>query len=358
MKIKKLTAKNYKSLQNIQIDFNGNYCAISGRNNSGKSNIIHLLTSLLGPSQFLPWDEDNSRIDFNSDCTQWVDRTKEQIEISYEFILNSTSDKGLIDFIKKFGDPKAKYREGELLLKIEMTLNASLNKKYKVVFDGKEVSSKEVIQKLRNSDLLILHNSTKIITPGFIFPGKACYGLDYTKEEADDLDKALKQVKVKIDKISKKRKTELEGFLGKMKESYTVEFALLNSMSQSRDMPFDILLKNSNVKVPLSDWGSGTQNRTRILMSLMKAVGKKDSDSIPIMVIEEPESFLHPSAQAELGNILQNLSKENNIQIIVTTHSPHMLNVANSKCNILLSKPYGKIKKNNTDGTGNAYSMV
>ena len=36
----------------------------------------------------------------------------------------------------------------------------------------------------------------------------------------------------------------------------------------------------------------------------------------PIIIIEEPESFLHPSAQAEFGRIIRGLARELEIQII------------------------------------------
>ena len=91
-------------------------------------------------------------------------------------------------------------------------------------------------------------------------------------------------------------------------------------------MPLGINLNDRNVDVPLDDWGSGTQNRTRILMAILQAHRIKttasDDDKItPIVVIEEPESFLHPSAQGEFGRMLRDLSREFGIQIIVTTHS-------------------------------------
>ncbi|WP_430438147.1 AAA family ATPase [Pontibacter chitinilyticus] len=47
MIIKRLKAKNYRSLEDIDIEFNPYYNAISGKNNSGKSNLIKaILTSL------------------------------------------------------------------------------------------------------------------------------------------------------------------------------------------------------------------------------------------------------------------------------------------------------------------------
>jgi predicted ATP-dependent endonuclease of OLD family len=58
----------------------------------------------------------------------------------------------------------------------------------------------------------------------------------------------------------------------------------------------------------------------------------------PVIVVEEPESFLHPSAQAEFGRVLQDLSEEFQVQVIVTTHSPYLLNIGNPSSNILLSR--------------------
>lgn len=346
MKLKKLTAKNYKSLEDIEINFNGNYCAISGRNNSGKSNIIHLITYLLGASPLAPWD-DSIHLDFKSDCTQWARANSDScINIHYEFSLNDRDDNGLIEFIKRFANKDIKYNDNkDLLLEVSILLSNSSELEYKVLFEKREVTPKDIIRRLRDSELLILHNSTKNMMPHFLFSGKTCFGLDYTKEEYDYLDKELLSVKKKVERISKSRKAKLEKFLGELCEAYTVEFSLMSSLMPSRHIPFDILLKNCNVQVPLSDWGSGTQNRTTILMNLMKAISNQDSDAVPIIVIEEPESFLHPSAQAEFGKILQKISKDHNIQIIVTTHSPHMLNITDPTCNILLHKPYGKLKK-------------
>jgi predicted ATPase len=58
----------------------------------------------------------------------------------------------------------------------------------------------------------------------------------------------------------------------------------------------------------------------------IKTTAPPDDKITPLVVIEEPESFLHPSAQSEFGRILGALSAEFGIQIIATTHSPYMLN--------------------------------
>ena len=108
-------------------------------------------------------------------------------------------------------------------------------------------------------------------------------------------------------------------------------------------MPLGINLKDKKVEVPINDWGSGTQNRTYILMSLLHAKKIKDLKGseekiTPIVVVEEPESFLHPAAQAEFGALLRDLAQELGIQIIVSTHSPFMLNRVSPPSNILLRR--------------------
>jgi predicted ATP-dependent endonuclease of OLD family len=108
-------------------------------------------------------------------------------------------------------------------------------------------------------------------------------------------------------------------------------------------MALGINLRDKSVEVPINEWGSGTQNRTHILMAVLKARRIKatasPSDRItPMVIVEEPESFLHPSAQMEFGRILRHLSAEFGIQIIATTHSPYMLNQESPNSNVLLSR--------------------
>ncbi|MEA2604583.1 MAG: putative ATP-dependent endonuclease of the family [Acidobacteriota bacterium] len=108
-------------------------------------------------------------------------------------------------------------------------------------------------------------------------------------------------------------------------------------------VPYSVTLGQKKFEVPLEDWGSGTKNRTLILMTLFRAKQLSESEAsaakvTPVIVIEEPESFLHPAAQAEFGRILHDLSEEFQIQVIVTTHSPYLLNMEKPASNLLLRR--------------------
>jgi len=51
---------------------------------------------------------------------------------------------------------------------------------------------------------------------------------------------------------------------------------------------------------------------------------KSDTEENELIIIENPEAHLHPSAQSKLGYFLAKMSK--NVQIIVETHSEHIIN--------------------------------
>ena len=130
-------------------------------------------------------------------------------------------------------------------------------------------------------------------------------------------------------------------------------------------MPIGINLRDKYVEVPLSDWGSGTQNRTQILMAILtshriKTTVLPDEKATPIVVIEEPECFLHPAAQSEFGKILHALAEEFCVQIIVTTHSPYMLNREEPASNILLLREArrGQESKTTVADTGGSQWMA
>ena len=54
MRLKKLSATNYRTLQDITLHFSPDYCTLSGKNNAGKSCVIRLLGHLLEPDR-RPW---------------------------------------------------------------------------------------------------------------------------------------------------------------------------------------------------------------------------------------------------------------------------------------------------------------
>jgi putative ATP-dependent endonuclease of the OLD family len=104
MRINSISTKNYRTLQNLTIPFSRGYCTISGRNNSGKSSLIRLLSKLFKPdSSSFPWELLESGFDYKQEKTQWV-QDPLPITISYTLELTKTDDPALISFIEKMAE--------------------------------------------------------------------------------------------------------------------------------------------------------------------------------------------------------------------------------------------------------------
>ncbi len=76
-----------------------------------------------------------------------------------------------------------------------------------------------------------------------------------------------------------------------------------------------------NVPRPISHMGKGM--RSIYLFSLLEAYTQIEENLSSIIMIEDPEIFLHPSLQKVCGTILYRLATKN--QVIFTTHSPNLL---------------------------------
>lgn len=261
------------------------------------------------------------------------------------------SDPGLFQFVEKFIEKSIPLSTISLRTKISTTSKEDTSCTCEV--NGSAVSdfsAKEILQKLTSSNLAFLHDSTSRDLTSVIGRGHFLQELIFSPAERKQLSDEQKRLQNKVKSISRAHKGELSELLGHLEDKYEVEFTLPDGMFTGT-LPFSINLNDKNVDVPLDDWGSGTKNRTQIMMSLLQAnrIRSKDDQNriTPIVMIEEPESFLHPSAQAEFGRVLRTLANDLKIQTIVTTHSPYMLCQENVSANVLLTRRLhrGKLKE-------------
>lgn len=78
-----------------------------------------------------------------------------------------------------------------------------------------------------------------------------------------------------------------------------------------------------------SEHGRGLGSNNLLFMACELLLLATESDGFPLLLIEEPEAHLHPQRQLRLMAFLQDQAKKvrpdgQNIQIIVTTHSPNL----------------------------------
>lgn len=96
----------------------------------------------------------------------------------------------------------------------------------------------------------------------------------------------------------------------------------------------DLYYRNTdtNETLPSGYNGLGYKNLIKIQLGLIdyaKQIKEYVENSIPIVFIEEPESHMHPQMQQKFIEYIDNFCKNNfrkDIQIIITTHSSHIVN--------------------------------
>lgn len=350
MKLESVRIKNFKTLEDISIEFEGYYTAISGKNNAGKTNLIGVLRQIfkdqLRDRYFYTRDEE---IRYQEAKTQWVQGSP-NIEFHYVVVIEKETDPGLHEFIERITESKKSTASIRLELTLLIDSKDEVTRSCKVNSNAvSDYPATEIFQKLGSSNLAFVHDSAARDGASLFGRTRYMHEIIFTQTEKKQLLDEQKKLQNKVKNISKAHKSELSDLLGHLEDKYEVEFTVPDIYTGT--LPFSINLKDKNVDVPLDDWGSGTKNRTHILMSILQAKRiqtREDPNRItPFVMIEEPESFLHPSGQAEFGRVLRKLAKDLEIQIIVTTHSPYMLSQDDVKCNVLLDRKTvrGKLKQ-------------
>jgi predicted ATP-dependent endonuclease of OLD family len=162
---------------------------------------------------------------------------------------------------------------------------------------------------------------------------------DKDKDVQDPMKQAVKeslavpriqQLLEEIEKEVKEKSTEVaEHTLKKLKE---IDESLAEKMkSDFSKVPtwakiFDLTLLNEN-DIPLNKRGSGVKRLVLLAFFQAQAEKKKVEANSPgiIYAIEEPETSQHPNHQLILINSLKELSEQDNIQVLFTTHSSNLV---------------------------------
>ena len=347
MKITAFKIRNYRTLEDVDLDFPSSYTAVCGPNDSGKTNVVKAIRALMkeeSPFQIFRFD-DEEELSFKNDFPKWRKTSPSERQIRFEIQLevDDERDAGFYLFLKKqlsLNNP-----EPILALSIELIHGPDRPEPdVKVSCSGNDyagVDAQEILKRLQTSRSILFHNSTQVDPR---LPFRPNIG-GVIRAESGEHEALVASMKKTVDrglrKISRIHQGEIEGLLGRLETQYRVGLSMPTFEFDS--IPFSITLGQKNFDVPLDDWGSGTKNRTLILMTLFRAKQLSESETsagkiTPVIVIEEPESFLHPAAQAEFGRVLRDLAEEFQVQVIITTHSPYLLSIDEPNSNILLKR--------------------
>lgn len=363
------TEKNEEKKFNIASDLT----LIIGKNNSGKTTVINALNKLLGKEQFNEQDfnfvylaellefykdknydllpkirfklligsedsesdnltniypfiqEENYSQDKNIDSIYTVNTVyepREEENLRRELANNIKPDSNLSDLLEIIGNSKYGinyYREDNQIVSdfnikrlIEMQFIEAnqlkeddiLSKSFSKIFDSnlKNNASEETTNNISNN----INNFNSIIT------------------------------QIANENIAKDTRKSLEGMIHSSNMSMNLSGNLESKDLFSRAIKYSY--SENGYVIPENQYGLGYTNLVTIIAKIIEYIElykeKAFQSKVNLLAIEEPETFMHPQMQElfikninnVVNTVLESLSKDVQLQLIVTTHSSHLVN--------------------------------
>lgn len=356
MRISRLRIKNFRSIEELDISL-PQICAIVGPNNAGKSNMLEAIRRVLGTSwvsvsSFSP--DDISYRDEERDIEVWCTLTP---PIPFQSLRSApVAEIHCLHFQYtryKIGEHKGEPRLEQTCLggrdEPVSVLAASPKKgqqhKYKplvgipadvreavpLIHIGTNRSLKEQLPGARYSLLRQmfehinrdLHNPARTVTVD---------GNDGTHIERPRIEvfrelmgAAMELLKtdefITLENAIKRNALRQLGFDPDTDtDKLDLHFTPLDTFDFYKSL--DLLVTEGGFSISASQMGEGVQNA--IVLAILQAFEETRKQGA-ILLIEEPEMFLHPQMQRALYKTLRNIGKTN--QVIYTTHSPHFVSV-------------------------------
>lgn len=351
MQIKSFSVENFRSITKARDLPIHDLSILVGPNNEGKSNILQGLVmtlkyveeSILERKRRLYRQRYYSRgrshrryrvprlnYDWSRDFPLKLQESKPngQSKFEVEFQLNAQERKNLRKSIKTkiFGDLKIAVSMGKRgIEEFKARDTSNLRKKlpyFRVLnFLSKRISI-QYINAIRSSE------TTEGVVRNMIEEelGRLREKKEYKKLRI----KMIGMEKPVFQKLSKSVTRSVSSFLPDVKN---VEFGASGSISSSLDISNIIVDDGTRTELELK--GDGIKSLFAI--SIIEYVAKQKAlKKNMILAIEEPESHLHPMAIHGIQKVLENISKSN--QVVITTHSPILVNRSDVKNNLLVSR--------------------
>lgn len=331
MKLKQVQIRNFRSYvaqtgeSSFSVDFGDQLNFLVGANNCGKSNLLRAIALALG-------DWEDERYDREKDSPAHVTWAYTRITLTFSLPNPTPVEKTLLKYLKAY----------------ETSAGAK-----STFADDKEIHVRVEYFNERKTTFLVKGRPNKTGTKDnldkCIAQFRACLRFVYLRS-GEGLGEFLKEtlheiletvLKEHLYDSYNKVDAARTGFVSMMQAELLQEMGShvlgeLRSIVQEIGVvgiePLVPSLKDmlSSAEIRIKDSADtmllekGTGIRGVLLVALLRYLCENSRRSM-VIAIEEPESFLHPEAQAGVRKALEELAKRSDNTVLVTTHSPQML---------------------------------
>jgi putative ATP-dependent endonuclease of the OLD family len=332
MYLASLEIKNFRSIKELKVDFRQGLNVLVGRNNTGKTNLLHAIRHALGPSasrgEALWLDRDDfHRASATSEPEQ---------HLSVSLVFKGMSDSQRAHFFEIIEFDLAVPDNSKALLRFEASWPKG--KKFAtikrtggpVAVESPEVPTR-LLESLPVTFLPALRDAEAALAPGY----RSRLAL-LLREMASRTGISTES---RIVDIFKKANSELEGdkLVSDIASSLQRTTSLIAgtdhapSTISAAEAEFEKILRTLQVQLKGTPIGSLTSNglgfNNLLYMAVVLEHLKQDAvDESSLLLVEEPEAHLHPQLTVLLAEYLANTTPGASApQTFVTTHSPTLV---------------------------------
>lgn len=297
MWLKSLKAKNFRSLQDIEVGFSPGINVLCGENGTGKTNIVCAILKLLGPSY--PGINSFHREDFF--------RQDESLDIFIEVVFED--NEGYETTLKWDKDSRGKFR---LILGDGGYIQGEQREQFCPLHIPPSREIKDLPGAAKWTPMgAIIHQLAKLIesNPDIVqrFGNKMAECIDVLAQSSQ-----FTQFRELLEKYSAEQ-------IGSRGEQINVKLGLLDHRNILKTLQIFEHIDGHEYNV--ASGGNGVQSS--ITIAALRAFSEICGISCFILA-DEPEAFLHPLAQKALCGTFEGIAG-NGTQIILTTHSPSFI---------------------------------
>lgn len=318
MKLKSVRVQRFKKVSDAGFDV-ADLNVLVGGNNSGKSTIVQALHFGIALLQTI-----------QASGVKWPKTGEYPTSINPGDIIYSPSED--VYALGTGASLKSTIKQGP---RIEYTLDNGESCSV-TIFKGKNrniaviVGNSPVAQKLAKLD-----RPFSVFSPGLAGISKreayVSDGVLFRALARGDANLVLRNILLRLwpedDSVEEKRH-RWEDFLAELREIFP-NLDVRVGFDPALDEYIDVsITTNGNEWVPLEIAGTGVLQATQILSYIHRFQPS-------LMVLDEPDSHLHPDNQRLLCGLLRKVSSIRDVQVILTTHSRHVIDAIGSSSNVL-----------------------
>lgn len=344
MQIISLSIYNFKSIRDMTIEDIDRAMILVGRNSVGKTVILDALRMVTGG--YTPSENDFNRRDGNIEIAMDIRMDEDDLRLLNQYRVISRFRK-YDAWYADFCDKLPSFQDG--VLHFTFIVNRKLEIRYD---DGNKknntyipmvlpkiyfISHNRDVEEIQNDIFMKDRNLKNLMDGSCLFDkSKECVGCYQcigmiNKKKPQDLNVHETAILMQY-KLMKLGQGE---FMERLNQNFHKNGGILQDVEYDVRIDVEdafsqgIFLKNRERGVSSSLDSLSDGMRSIYALSLLETYSEDESRIPSIIMVEDPEIYLHPQLQKVASEILYRLSKKN--QIIFSTHSPNLIFNFNSK---------------------------